>query len=719
MIPLTNQRIKALYDEAVKLQKAGRLSDAAGRHRTILSARPHTAESHYQLGRIALSGRDTAAALDHLERARGIKPFEPAIWHEMARAHAAQGDKRRIAAFRDAARAAPLPPSEVAALDKVLGPDPALPPPRDLPADLDPVAAHMRDARPGEAARLAWGILAAGPTRPAPVLHAIASAQRAMGRPEAADAALAEASAHEPDSAALRLERARLLLETGRHVRLLDVIAPVLDAADAPAEAHWLRGRSQMALGKLREAESALSRALDLAPDSAETRANLAHCLKELARQDEAIAVADAGLARAPEAGQLHLIRAMALAALDRTDEAQAAFDAAAAHMPDRARALNERAIFLQSLGRFDAAEADFRAAIAADPAHGPSYRTFLATYRVTPDDPLIGRMEEALAGESGESRNRAELGFAMARAMEQTGQHDRIFTYLHPANQIIRRRAPYDIAARRREIDEIKRIFDGADLTRRVDGAADAAPIFVTGMPRSGTTLVEQILASHSAVDGAGEVGALRGEVRALTHGGGSIRTLGEIADAELAAMGRAVAAKHDSICPGAARVTDKSIQTYMVLGAVRLALPGARIVLVRRDPCDTALSIYKNLFAEGLHRYAYDLRDLGLYHAMFEEMVDFWRARLPGGFHEIGYEALLDDPEGETRRLLAACDLGWEDQCLTFHETTRRVSTLSVGQVRRPLYRSSVAGWRRHEAEMQPFIDALEEGRRQRHEP
>jgi len=717
MLPINPARIKAIYAEALKLQKAGRLAEAEQRHRAILSVRPKTAESLYQLGWIALARKAPTEALTHLARARAVSPAEPAIWRQMARAHAALGRGGEIARFREEARRAPLPPSEVTALDRHLGRDPDLPGPRDLPADLAPLAAHLNAGRPAEAARLAWAVLAAGPSEPAPVLHALAAAQRALGRHAAADAAFAEAEKKAPDGVQIRIDHARLLLETGQLARIPGILGPMLEAADPPPEALALQAEALEALGQRSRAADLLQQALDGRPESDEMRFQLAGCLRNLNRNDEALEAAEAGLVLNPESGPMHLARALALTALGRNAEARAAFDAAVTRMPREPRALGERAIFLQALGEFEAAEADFRAALALDPANGTTYRTFLTTHRVGPDDPLLAQMEQAFAAEEGDTKNRAELAFALARAMEQTDQHDRIFTYLHPANAIIHRRTPYDIRTRRAELDEVRRIFEDCDVAaRQVAGATDAAPVFITGMPRSGSTLIEQILASHSQVEGAGETGIVRTEFHSVTDGADGPRRIADITDGELAVFGHRVAERQAAFCPGAARVADKSIMTYMVMGAVRMAMPNARIVLVRRDPCDVALSIYKNLFAEGLHRYAYDLRTLGLYYAMFEEMVDFWRERMPGGFVEVEYESLIDDPEGQTRRLLAACDLAWEDRCLSFHETKRRVSTLSVGQVRRPIYRSSVKAWHRHEADLAPFIEALEEGRRMR---
>ena len=144
--------------------------------------------------------------------------------------------------------------------------------------------------------------------------------------------------------------------------------------------------------------------------------------------------------------------------------------------------------------------------------------------------------------------------------------------------------------------------------------------------------------------------------------------------------------------------------------MGLIAQALPQARFVVVRRDPRDTALSISRNVCAEGTHLYAYDLHDLGRYFRMFDELIDFWRGKMPGGFHEVQYEDLVANPEDESRRLIAACGLDWEDACLNFHENTRRVQTLSLFQVRQPIYRSSTHAWERHRDDLKELLDALE---------
>src|SRR5690606_18247052 len=226
-----------------------------------------------------------------------------------------------------------------------------------------------------------------------------------------------------------------------------------------------------------------------------------------------------------------------------------------------------------------------------------------------------------------------------------------------------------------------------------RIEGTTDFAPIFVTGMPRSGTTLIEQIIASHSSVTGAGEIGECARAAQVLITDPKNPMKMHPPAMDEIAGLGRRFETFIRERFPESDRITDKSIQTYMYLGLVKLALPKSRFVIVRRDPRDNLLSIYKNKFPDDTHLYAYDQRDLAKFYGTFVDMIDFWRERVPDWFYEVQYEDLVANPEEETRKLIAACGLEWEDACLSFHENKRKVETLSVYQVRQPITKASVA--------------------------
>jgi hypothetical protein len=319
--------------------------------------------------------------------------------------------------------------------------------------------------------------------------------------------------------------------------------------------------------------------------------------------------------------------------------------------------------------------------------------------------------MKTRYADKGLDETDRMNLGFALSKAMDDCKEYDQVFPYLNTANGLMRKAHPYDVNTRAIEIEKIKEAFRNIDFAA-YDGVGDDsfAPIFVTGMPRSGTTLVEQILASHSTVTGAGEIGEFSREAyRLIGTPKGPFNAVTNIDNEALKQLGEHYTEYMRALFPDADRITDKSIQTYTFMGLVKIALPRAHVVVVRRDPRDNLLSIYKNVFLEGTHGYAYNLRDLGTYYKLFEDMIAFWRKTLPGYFHEIHYDALTANPEEESRKLLAACGLKWEDACLNSHQTKRRVDTLSVYQVRQPIYRSSVKAWQRYEDDLGDLFDAL----------
>ena len=380
---------------------------------------------------------------------------------------------------------------------------------------------------------------------------------------------------------------------------------------------------------------------------------------------------------------------------------------------PKAVKPLAEKAVLLQQTGDFTGAEATFRKAIRKAPYDGELFRLLLQSKKLKKGDPLIREMQDLYRHPRLNKASKSHLGFALAKAMEDTGDHGKVFRYLTPANKAMREEFPFDAAAREAEVDALISTFEGFDFPRPVEQQdTRIAPIFVTSMPRSGSTLVEQIIASHSKVTGGGELGFFLQEAdKVLRDPNGALRHFRDIPTAEMAGLAERYEAKVRSVLAFDRVFTDKSIQTYQVLGLVRIALPEARIIVVDRDPRDMLLSIYKNVFMKGTHRYAYDLKDLARYYKTYRKMIEFWKRALPGGVFEINYDALIADPDGQTKSLVAAVGLDWEEACLQFHKNTRDVKTLSIHQVRQPIYTGSVKGWERYRDDLSELLDALEE--------
>ena len=715
MSTLSATETKTLYGKALALISADKPEEALQLLGRIVEANPRIAEVHYQIGRLFFAGDRYDRAVTHFSAAAALKPAEPAIRIGWAGAVALLGDPEAEAAFLKALKAAPLPREIQIKLQDRFGArrTSSKPITGGAPAnEFDAAIALMSKRRFAEAEAQATALLARFP-RSAAAANIRAAAQMEQGKGSAALASFNQAIQLDPDYTEAREHLGRLLMDRGRLNEAKATLREALALAPGRASALTAFGIALNKEGKPERALPFLERAISAAPKSAETLMTLGNSytlLREYEKGEETLErAAEASSGTSPS---IMSLLGQARARLGKSDAALADYDAALAVAPDHPMALANKAGLLQGLGRFDDAEVWFRKAFAADPKNGENYRLFLTSHKTKPGDPIIKQMESALADPATPDRDKVHLGFALAKAMEDLKDYKRVFTYLRPANQLMRKLHPYDIATRRAEVDGTLKTFADFDPTRLPsEKMSDYAPIFVTGMPRSGTTLVEQIIASHSRVTGAGEVGhAARGAYDLIyDRAGRKFRTWSEIGEGEIAALGRDYEAFMRDRFSDAIQVSDKSIQTYAFLGLIKLALPKSRIIVVRRDPRDTLLSIYKNLFVEGTHLYAYDLKDLGLYYRMFEQMIEFWRMKTPDWFSEIQYEELIADPETQVRKLIDAAGLEWEDACMNFHENKRRVDTLSVYQVRQPIYKSSMKAWQRYEDELVELFDAL----------
>jgi hypothetical protein len=317
--------------------------------------------------------------------------------------------------------------------------------------------------------------------------------------------------------------------------------------------------------------------------------------------------------------------------------------------------------------------------------------------------------MEGLLKDPSAGDDDRVRLHFSLARTQDQRGEEAAAFEHWRRGNEIRRGQTQWDIgddeAMAERIIDSFAQAPDRSAPIRR----KDPIPIFILGMPRSGTSLVEQILASHSAVHGAGELDEITRLAKALAHHGDvfpeAVPRLTEELLAEMATRYRDVLRRRGN---GAQYVCDKAPGNFWYIGLIRHLLPDALIVHCRRDPVDTCLSCYKHLFA-GQQPFAYDLNDLGHYYCVYHRVMRHWHGYWPHGIHDLQYEELVADQEAETRRLLAFCGLAWEENCLRFHETARTVRTASAEPVRRPIYADAIGGWRRQQSHLAPLLAAL----------
>ena len=501
-----------------------------------------------------------------------------------------------------------------------------------------------------------------------------------------------------PDHALVLAEHAAFLQDLGRHDEALRQISRAIECSPETLD-HQLRAADIEA--QRGHTEAALRRIESLAhrwPNEPQYVASKAFLLRLLDRYEEAVLLCREALARGVESSDLLRAYAQALHLADAEEAALTALDRAAASHPGPA--LADKGVLLGQRGRFAAALDAFEQSLKCDPARAETWyeKATLKTFAAA--DPDIAAMQTLLAG--GRSyRDRMLLHFALGKARYECGDIDAAFAHWHAGNGMKRASIEYDPAAATRALQAIALQPIDAVRGEMTDARASELPVFVVGMPRCGSSLVEQIIASHPHAHGGGEQTRLRQLVLALENG-----ARGEEARTAAAAL-RSLSRR----APDAARIVDKDLMNFQYLGRIHRLFPRARIIHCRRDAVDTCFSAYGKLFAGDLP-FAYELRELGLYYRDYHALMAHWRSALPAhNFMEVDYETLVAQPDETTRRLVEFLGLPWHEACGRFFETARTVSTASFAQVRQPIYRSSVGRSAALLDHLRPLIEALGE--------
>jgi tetratricopeptide (TPR) repeat protein len=743
------------------LRARGRLAEAAARYRLAVLARPNYAEAHHNLG-LALKeqGRPEEAA-GHLEEAVRLQPAFAEAHHALGLVRLEQDRlDEATGRFREALRLEPHRHQAHFHLGQTL----------QRQGRLDLALPHLL-----EALRLKKAQAAAFPPPPAatatdtPPAEVLAQPSdrppdpaephlrrgltlRCQGKLDDAAAAFRQALHLRPDCAAahahlgLTLKMQRQVDEAVWHCREAVRLDPDL------AEAHQALGQALGAQGKLAEAVAAFHQVLRVRPDFAEAFLGLGTALREQGHLERAILYLREALRLMPDLAEAHCQLGLALADQGDLELAAAAYREALRLRPDSVAALSHLGILLEELGRAEEGRTLLEQALRLDPAdfqvhvhHGMSLvnqgrfaqarNHFLQALAIQPDcaaayyslardsnHPFtaeeIDRIKALLRQEFLPLRDRINLHFALARVYDRARDFAEAFAHCDQGNarkkELLQLQGTaFQAEAHARFIDRLIAFFQPGYF-RQVQsfGSDSELPVFIIGMPRSGTSLVEQILASHPAVFGAGEIRNLKQFVTELPA---ELATPADYPEC-LARLDREGAARLAGqylaglrrLGGEKPRVTDKVPMNFHNLGLIATLFPRARIIHCRRDPRDVCWSCYFQNFREV--PFACDLKELGAYYRQYERLMAHWRAVLPVAVFEVCYEDLVADPERLSRELIAFCGLPWHEGCIQFYETRRVVRTASNMQVRQPVYRKAVGQWKNYEAHLGPLLEALD---------
>jgi tetratricopeptide (TPR) repeat protein len=478
-----------------------------------------------------------------------------------------------------------------------------------------------------------------------------------------------------------------------------------------PSQEHFEAAESMMRNGRPVEAEQHYRAALAADPRNTPALSGLATLCLKMGRTDEAVYLYQSAAAGMLDDPQALTGLGDALAAAGRHAEAEQVFQRLLTKDRNSAAGHFGLGNVLKQLGRFKEARQALSRAAALAP-RVPAYHLALAeTAPFTVDDHRLPFLER-LEAEANDlmAVQQVEVHFALAKAFDDLKRYAEAFEQLQKGNTLYRGLVPYDEAELLGFFRELIAVFTPVTMESfHGTGHPSDLPVFIVGMPRSGTTLVEQVLASHPDVFGGGELLFTQDLILGGYAGPDYPADLTLVPKDTFTKFGGYYAVRLGALAPKARRITDKLPANFRHLGLIHLALPNARIIHVRRDPMDTCFSCYSKLFWSGLN-YAYDLRELGHYYKAYDELMGHWRRVLPqGAMLEVQYEDLVSDFEAGARRLVEFCGLDWDERCLNFHENKRAVRTKSEFQVRQPVFQSSIGRWRPYEQWLSPLLEAL----------
>ena len=547
-------------------------------------------------------------------------------------------------------------------------------------------------------------------------LNNLGSIQRELKDKEGAIAYYRKVLAIAPDYLEARNNLGAVLTELEKPEEAINELIQVIRTRPQYPDAHSNIGNAFLLLENYDKAMAAYNQTLALSPDNPAALMGLARVHKEQERLEEARAACDRAMQVAPDKPEAHSLSGDIYTKTEQYQQAEASYRQALALDPKLLSAHLGMGQLQMELGQIEDSQNSFQTAMEIDPEEISPHVFMAQARKIKPGDPTLERLEaEAEHMDTLPGTKAMSLHFALGKAYDDLKEYDKAFPHFSEGCRLKRARIQYSADNHDLACKNIRDFFSKETIdSLRGGGSPSDVPIFVLGMPRSGTTLTETIIASHPDVYGAGELRDLLAIANQPVPGvkteGFPLSMQGVTRDDLTRAGARYVTGLRERNTT-AKHITDKMPANFLALGLIHLMLPNAKIIHVKRNAADTCLSCYTKLFNNSQY-HTYDLTELGRYYVNYAQLMQHWRNVLPpNAFYEVQYEELVTDKETQTRRLIEYCGLEWNDACLESHKTERSIKTASITQVRQPVYTSSVERWRRYEKHLQPLLETLGE--------
>ena len=546
-----------------------------------------------------------------------------------------------------------------------------------------------------------------------PLLYNISGVcYKAVGQLDTAVKSFEKAIALKPDYTEVNYNLGLTLQELGQLEDAVKCYEKAIATKPDYAEAHNNLGATLKDLGQLDTAVKSYKKAVTVKPDYAEAHYGFGITLYLLDQLEDAIKCYEKAVAIKPDYAEAHYNLGGTFYQLNQLDAAVKSYKKAIAVKPDYAEVHFSLGVVFRTLSQQDAAVKCYEKAVAIKPGYAEAHRNLSALKKYTKDDPQITQMQSLISTSDLSQLDRMNLCFALAKVYEDLGKQDELFKFLHEGNRLRKEDLSYSLDKDQKLFTSCRNLF--SSLPPAIENSLSyetsaIQPIFIVGMPRSGTSLVEQIIASHHAVHGAGELSTLSELSYPIINDYSNYYDTNSLLKKAFFSIRQQYLDSLSSFNVSENIITDKMPLNFRYIGFILSAFPEAKIIHLKRDAMATCWSIYKHYFQSRGNGFSYNLEDLAGFYDMYIDLMAFWHQLYSDKIYDLCYEDLTTNQEEETRKLLAYCELDWDENCLNFHTTKRAVKTASALQVRQKMYQGSSKVWKQHEAYLEPLTKAL----------